>query len=106
MEESNLVKFFGNTPFVCLLDTFIDNIGESYTKKEIQELSGLSKATLFKHWPKLDELNVLKITRVIGKTKLYTLNKENSFVKEILRFELQMIQETSLKKQLILAKGR
>ena len=27
-EETNLIRFFGDNPFVRMLDTFIDNIGE------------------------------------------------------------------------------
>ena len=38
MRKTNLVKFFGDNPFIRMLDVFIDNIGESYSKKEVREL--------------------------------------------------------------------
>lgn len=97
MEETNLVRFFGDSPFVRILDAFIDNLGEDYSKKEIQELSGVSKGALFKHWHKLEELNLLRVTRTFGNTKLYTLNRSNPLVKDILKFEARMIDETSPK---------
>lgn len=97
MEETNLVRFFGNTPFIKLLDVFADNIGESYSKKEVEELSGLSKGAVFKHWHKLEELNIVKVTRTFGKTKLYTLNKSNPLVKDILKVVSRMIDETAPK---------
>ena len=34
MNESNLVKFFGDNPFIKIVDALIDNVGEDYTKKE------------------------------------------------------------------------
>ena len=103
MQESNLIKFFGGNPFNRVVDVLIDNIGEDYTKKEIQELAGISKGAFFAHWPKLEELNLVKVTREIGKTKLFTLNKNSKFVKDILKFEMRMIEETEPKKAMITA---
>lgn len=98
MEESNLIKFFGNNPFNRIVDALIDNIGEDYTKKELQELAGISKGAFFQHWPKIEELDLVKVTREIGKTKLFTLNKNSKLVKDLLKFELRMIDETIPKK--------
>lgn len=98
--ETNLIRFFGDNPFIRILDALIDNIGEDYSKKEIQELAGISKAALFKHWPKLEELNLVKVTRSFGNTKLYTLNMKSQLVKDILKFETRMIEETSPKEKI------
>ncbi len=103
MEDSNLIRFFGDNPFTRILDSLIDNIGEEYSKKEIQELAGISKGAFFNHWPKLEELNLVRITREIGKTKLFTLNKSSKLVKDILKFEMRMIEETAPKKALATA---
>jgi predicted transcriptional regulator len=98
VNESNLIKFFGDNPFLKILDVFIDNIGEDYSKKEIQELAGISKGALFNHWNKLEEFDLIKITRQFGNTKLFTLNTKSVLVKNLLKLEAQMIQETSPKK--------
>ena len=105
MSDSNLARVFGSSPFVLMLDAFIDNIGESYSKKEVQELSGISKGALFQHWPKLEQFKLVKVSRAFGNTKLYTLNKESLLVKDILRFEMRMIEETS-PKELVVARAR
>ena len=97
--ESNLVLFFGDTPFIRIVDTLIDNIGNDHSKKEIQELAKISKASFFKHWPKVEELNLVKVTRTFGNTKLFTLETKSPFVKELLRLEAIMIEETTPKKQ-------
>ena len=103
MQESNLIKFFGDNPFTRILDALIDNIGEDYTKKELQELAGISKGAFFQHWPKLEELSLVKVTREIGKTRLFTLNKNSKLVKDMLKFEMRMIEETTPKKKLATA---
>jgi len=101
--KTNLIRFFGDTPFIRILDTFIDNIGEEYSKKEIQELAGISKGALFKHWNKLEELRLVKVTRTFGNTRLFTLNKASPLVKDMLKFEARMIEETMPKKEYNLA---
>ena len=101
--KTNRVKFFGNNPFVRIVDALIDNIGESYSKKEIQELAGISKAAFFMHWPKVEELGLARVTRSLGSMKLYTLNMKSLFVKDMLKFEARMIEETSPKKELAVA---
>ena len=97
---SNLLKFFGSNPFTKILDVLIDNIGEEFSKKQIQDLAEISKGAFFNHWPKLEELGLVKITKTIGRTSLYTLNKSSPMVRDILKFEMCMIEETSPKKAL------
>src|SRR3989344_3246583 len=99
MGKSNLIRFFGDNPFNRILDALVDNLGEEYSKKEIQELSNLSKGAFFIHWPKIEELNLVKVTKNIGRTNLYILNRNNQFVKDILKFEMRMIEETTPQKE-------
>jgi len=99
-EETNLARLFGESPFIKILDALIDNIGEDYSKKEIQELSGISKGALFNHWPKLEELGLVKVTRAFGNTRLFTLNTKSLLVKDLLKFEARMIEESMPKKAL------
>jgi len=103
ISESNLIKLFGNNPFLRIVDALIDGLGESYSKKEIQELAEISKGAFFKHWYKIEELGLVKVTKTIGRTKLYSLNTKNQFVKDLLKFEMRMIEETSPKKKLAVA---
>jgi len=97
---TNLVRFFGDNPFIKILDALIDNIGEDYSKKELQELAGISKASFFNHWHKIEELGLVKVTRVYGKTKLFTLNTKSNLVKDLLKFESRMIEETIPKEKI------
>jgi len=97
--ESNIIIFFGDSPFIKMLDVFIDNIGSDYSKKDIQELAGISKGALFKHWHKLEKFELIKITRVFGNTKLYTLNKNSQIVKDLMKLEMNLIEVTSPKEK-------
>ncbi|MCX6799402.1 MAG: winged helix-turn-helix domain-containing protein [Candidatus Diapherotrites archaeon] len=105
-DETTLIKFFGGSPFIRILDALIDNIGGDYSKKEIQNLAGVSKGALFQHWPKLEELGLVKSTRSFGNTRLFTLNRESPVVKELLRLEARMVEETAPKKAVAVAGRR
>lgn len=90
--DSNLVKFFGRSPVIAIIDALVDNVGSDYSKKEIQELAGISKGALFKHWGGIESLQMVRPTRKYGKTTLYTLNSDSQIVKDILKWETDMIE--------------
>jgi transcription initiation factor IIE alpha subunit len=109
--ESNLIKFFGGSPVVAIIDALVDNIGSDYSKKEIQELAGISKGALFKHWKGLEPLGIIKPTRKYGKTILYTLNTDSQIVKDMIKWEMDMIElkmpnEISKEEMKVIAKKR
>lgn len=99
-DETNLLRFFGDSPFIRILDALIDNIGGEYSKKEIQQLAGISKGTLFQHWPKVESFGLVRATRSFGNTRLFTLNRGSPMANELLRFEAKLIEENLPKKAL------
>jgi len=44
----------------------------------------MGRATFFKYWKELEELGVVKVTRKVGKSKLYRLNEENEVVQKLI----------------------
>ena len=89
---SNLVKFLGGSPVIEIIDALVDNIGSDYSKKEIQELAGISKGALFKYWKEIESLKIVRQTRKYGKTTLFTLNTDSQIVKDIIKWEMDMIE--------------
>jgi DNA-binding transcriptional regulator GbsR (MarR family) len=89
--ESLLLKTLGKSPQMRIMDFFIDNRLFDFSKKEIIEELGMSKTTFYKVWRELESLNIAKVNRKFGKTKLYILNAENEIVKNLLQIEKQLI---------------
>jgi len=58
---------------------------------------GIGKPTLFRYWKKLEEMNIVKVSRVFGKTKLYKLNEDSPIVKKIIELELMLADIASQK---------
>lgn len=91
MEKSLLIKFLGDNPIFRIVDFLIENKGIDVTKKQIIEETGISRASLFKVWPQLEQQEIVLATRKFGKTTLYTLNSKNPLVKKILELESILI---------------
>ena len=92
MEESLLIQFIGDNPATRIMDFLIDNKGMDYSKKDIAEGAGISKAALFKYWNKMETFGLVRETRRFGKTRLYTLNTEGEVTKELLKLESTLIK--------------
>lgn len=82
-----LVEVFGNSPEVHLLDFFMDYPLNDYMQKEVAEDTGMNKRTIGRALDSLTSNRILKITRKIGKARLYKLDSENPVVQDIRRIE-------------------
>ena len=84
MDETLFTKHLGNSPTIRIIDFFLDNPLFDYSKNEIIENLGMSRATFFKYWKVLEGSDTFKVTRKIGKAKLYVLNKDNDVIKKLI----------------------
>lgn len=85
---SLFIEAFGiKSPILKVLDFFIDNEGFDYSKTEVMEGTDLSRATLFNVWPKIEALDLLTVTRNVGRAKMYRLNKRNPIVKKLMELD-------------------
>ncbi|MDH5459527.1 MAG: winged helix-turn-helix domain-containing protein [Candidatus Bathyarchaeota archaeon] len=78
--ESILIKTLGDSPKLRIVDFFLDNPLFDFTKKEVIEALGMSKQTFYKYFPELEEYEIVKVSRKIGKAKLYRINLEHPLV--------------------------
>lgn len=88
--ESLIIRFFGRTPELRLIDFFMDNPNNDYTRQEIMEAIGMTKGTIGEKLPFLESSGVVDVTRKIGKAKLYQLNRENDLVQNLRAMELTL----------------
>lgn len=93
MGKSLLVGFLGDTPLIRVVDFLIENSIFDYTKTDIAENAGISRASLYKIWPTLQKYELVKKSRKIGNTTLYKLNKENPVVQKLIELDLKISKE-------------
>jgi predicted transcriptional regulator len=89
-EESLLLKAFGNSPKLRIIDIFLTNPLFDFSKNELARELGMSKQTLYKCFKDLEDLGMVKITRKIGRANLYRINLENPMVKMLNEYVTQL----------------
>jgi len=85
--SSIIIKTLGDSPKLRIVDFFLDNPLFDFTKKEVIEALGMSKQTFYKYFPDLEEYEIVKVSRRIGKAKLYRINPEHPLVTMLRDYE-------------------
>jgi len=93
MEETLLIRCLGNSPTLRIIDYFLDNRLFDYTKNEIIENLSMGRGTFFRYWKELEKLGVVKVTRKIGKSKLYKLNDENEIMQKLVMLDSALCKQ-------------
>lgn len=63
-----------------IVDYLLDNPVMDYSKKDIAEMSSVSRSTVHRKWEVLEELEIVKETRKYQNTQLYSLNEDSDVV--------------------------
>ncbi len=87
------MKCLGSSPILQIVDFFLDNRLFDYSKNELIENLSLGRATFFKYWRALEEFEIVKPTRKIGKSVLYKLNEENDVVKKLVALDSALCKQ-------------
>ncbi|GEM_PF-846906 len=98
--KSVLLIVLGDTPYNRLLNFLLDE-GRTwdYSLSDIARHSNVAWSTFNTIWPIFVKLGIVKQTRVVGKAKMYTLNKENAMAQALIRLDFE------LSKNMIRGKG-
>lgn len=90
----------GDSPRLRIIDFFLDNPLFDFTKKEVIEALGMSKRTFYKYFGDLERYGIVRVSRRIGRAKLYRLNLRHPLVELLREYEkrvsLQMAGEESV----------
>jgi len=89
-EQTVFSTVFGDSPYIKVLDFFLDNDVYDYSKSDIAREAGISRITLESILSDLLSLGVVKQTRINGKAKMYQLSKDSELVKKLLAFDLEI----------------
>lgn len=89
-KPSLITEVLGYSPRIRILDYLLDFPMNDFTKKEIIEALGMSKQTFYKYFGSLEKYGMVKVSRTIGKAKLYKIDSGNELVKSIRDLEKKM----------------
>jgi len=92
--KSLFLKQFGDTPQLRVLDFLIDNYNFDFPMTEIARESNVSYNSLKVFFPYLINSRIIIKTRRIGKSDYYKLNLENQFVKNLMKLDWSLVEES------------
>ena len=92
MEEKSLfISFMGDSPTIRVLDYLLTERDLDFSITDMAKNSGIGRATLYRIWNDIIKNNIIIQTRMIGKAKLYKLNKENAVIKKLIEIDDTLI---------------
>lgn len=95
-QENIFIEYFGNTPFIKILDFLIVGKDFDYSLTEIAKGAQVGWTAFSKVWKVFVEKGIVKHTRDIGKARLYKINTENPLVQKLIKVHWEIIKfETS-----------
>ncbi|MCX6660167.1 MAG: winged helix-turn-helix domain-containing protein [Candidatus Bathyarchaeota archaeon] len=81
--DSLLTKAFGYSPKLRIIDLFMTTPYFDFDKEELTRELGMSKQTVYKNFKDLEELEIIMISRKIGRATMYRINRDNPLVKRL-----------------------
>ena len=99
MEAKSLfIEFMGDSPTIRVLDYLLTERDLDFSITDMAKNAGIGRTTLYSVWDNLIKNKIIIYTRVIGKAKLYKLNKENFKIKKLIEIDDRLMIE-DLKKR-------
>ena len=94
METKSLfIEFMGDSPTVRVLDYLLTERDLDFSITDIAKNAGIGRSTLYRIWDGLIKNEIIISTRIIGKAKLYKLNKNNIKIKKLIEIDDYLILE-------------
>ena len=86
-DKSIFVEYFGEYPYIKVLDFLIQGLDFDYSMTEVARGAGVGWSAFTNVWKKLIDKKIIVSTRTIGNAKLFRLNRDNPFVKKLIKFD-------------------
>jgi DNA-binding transcriptional ArsR family regulator len=94
---SIIIKSLGGSPKLRIVDFFLDNPFFDFTKRDVIDALEMNKQTFYEYFSDLEEYGIVKVSRRIGKAKLYRINVEHPLVKMLRDFETKIVTRNGWK---------
>ena len=99
MEEKLLfIGFMGDSPTIRVLDYLLTERDLDFSITDMAKNSKIGRTTLYRIWSDIIKNKIIVPTRIIGKAKLYRLNKDNFVIKKLIEIDDKLMLE-DLKKR-------
>ena len=99
MENKSLfIEFMGDSPTIRILDYLLTEREIDFSITDLAKNAGVGRTTLYRIWKDIVDNKIIIPTRIIGRAKLYKLNKNNIKIQKLMEIDDTLIME-DLKKR-------
>jgi len=101
METRSLfIEFMGDSPMIRVLDYLLTERELDFSITDIAENAGIGRATLYRIWGSLVKNGIIIHTRIIGKAKLFALNKKNPKIGKLIEvYDMLTVEELKKRRE-------
>lgn len=93
VKKSIFLRTFGDTPILRVLDFLATYSMYDYSMTDIASNAGIGYTTLKLFWKDFVNKSMVIQTRIVGKAKMYQLNKDNIVVMDFLKLYNTIIEK-------------
>ncbi|MFH0835763.1 MAG: hypothetical protein V1834_01225 [Candidatus Micrarchaeota archaeon] len=86
------MKTFGESPYLKVLDFFLNYPDFDYSKTYVAEQAGISRITIEGVWLELVKNKVIVKTRTLGRAELFKLNVNDPVVQKLLKIDFELAE--------------
>jgi Fe2+ or Zn2+ uptake regulation protein len=104
VNQSKFLQIMGDSPINRVLNFLVINEDFDYSLTDIAHNSKVGYATLYIFWNKLESAGIIKQTRVVGKAKMYKLNKQSQLAINFLKLYDSVVKLKLNEKMLVAVK--
>ena len=97
-DRSLFIEFMGDSPTIRVLDYLLTERDLDFSISDMARNVTIGRTTLYRIWGELLKNKIVLPTRIIGRSKLYRLNKDDSKIKKLIELDNMLVIE-SLKKR-------
>ena len=97
-DKSLFIEFMGDSSTIRVLDYLMIERDLDFSISDMARNVAIGRTTLYRIWDGLLKNRIILPTRVIGKSKLYRLNKENPKIQKLMELD-DMLAIEDLKKR-------
>ena len=90
MDQSLFVKYLGDSPFVRVLDFFLENDAWDYSVQDISDSTGVARNTTGKILERMVKLKMVVQTRTVGRAVMFKINTSNPAIKKMVSFDREL----------------
>ncbi|MBI4095330.1 MAG: hypothetical protein HY438_00555 [DPANN group archaeon] len=94
-EKTAYIQVMGNSPINRVLDFLVVYDQFDYSLTDIAKNAKVGYATLMRTWDALEKNKIVLLSRLVGKAKMYKLNKANPAVQHFVKMYWEITNEAT-----------